>query len=281
MSTDKRFAEIPVEAVKNFWNRCPCNLRHSPAPVGTKEYFEEVAKRKFFVEPHLVDFADFPSVKGKKVLEIGCGLGTTAVRFAMAGAAKVTAVDISEQSLELAKQHAAVYGVSDRMEFFLANAEELSKHIPLDHYDVIFSFGVIHHTPHPDKIIQELKHFLKRNGKIKIMVYSRYCWKTLWVLFKHGKLKFWNLSKLLAAHSEAQIGCPVTYTYSRSSGRKLLESHGFKVDRVHVDHIFPYKIAEYVQYKYVKIWYFRWMPRRLFRWLETKFGWHLCIEASR
>ena len=121
------FSKTPIEKVKNYWNARPCNLKHSTKPQGTKEYFDEVEKRKFFVEPHLVDFADFPSVKGKKVLEIGCGLGTTTVNFAKAGAKKVTALDLSDKSIALAKQRAEVNQLSDRVEFYNANAEELSK----------------------------------------------------------------------------------------------------------------------------------------------------------
>lgn len=82
--TAESFSDIPIQEVKNYWNSRPCNLRHSTKPQGTKEYFDEVEKRKFFVEPHLVQFADFPSVKDKKVMEIGCGLGTTTINFAKA-----------------------------------------------------------------------------------------------------------------------------------------------------------------------------------------------------
>jgi 2-polyprenyl-3-methyl-5-hydroxy-6-metoxy-1,4-benzoquinol methylase len=277
----KLFADVPIQAVKDFWNRRPCNFKHSYAPLGTKEYFEEVAKRKFFVEPHLLDFADFPSMQGKKVLEIGCGLGTTAVLFARAGAEKVTAVDVSERSLEIAKQQAAVNGVSDRMAFFLANAEELSKSIPEEKYDLIFSFGVIHHTPHPERVLNELRGYLKPDGRLKIMVYYRYSWKSLWILFKYGRLKFWNLSQLIATHSEAQTGCPITYTYTKREGRALLESKGFRVHRIQIDHIFPYRIPDYMQHRYVKIWYFRFMPRWMFHFLERQFGWHLCMTASK
>jgi len=60
----------------------------------------------------------------------------------------------------------------------------------------------------------------------------------------------------------------------------LLEDHGFRVTGVTVDHIFPYSIPEYVQYQYKKVWYFRWMPRPLFRALERALGWHLCLTAK-
>jgi 2-polyprenyl-3-methyl-5-hydroxy-6-metoxy-1,4-benzoquinol methylase len=275
------FSEIPIQEVKDYWNRRPCNIKHSTAPLGSRQYFNDVETRKFFVEPHIVDFADFPSVKGKKVLEIGCGLGTAAINFVRAGAKKVTAVDVSEQSLEMAKQQADIYGVSDRMEFILANAEELSKTVPIDHYDLIFSFGVIHHTPHPDRVIQELRKYLSPDGKLKMMVYYRYSWKSIWILFKYGRLQFWKLQKLVATYSEAQTGCPITYTYTRQGGANLLESKGFKVTNMIVDHIFPYRIEDYVQHRYVKVWYFRYMPGWAFSFLKRKFGWHLCITAKK
>jgi predicted membrane channel-forming protein YqfA (hemolysin III family) len=53
-----------------------------------------------------------------------------------------------------------------------------------------------------------------------------------------------------------------------------------KVKEVMIDHIFPYSIPDYIQYRYVKVWYFRWMPERLFRWLEHHVGWHLCVVAA-
>ena len=262
---DKTFAHIPIQEVKNYWNARPCNLKHSTKPQGTKEYFDEVEKRKFFVEPHLVDFADFPSVRGKKVLEIGCGLGTTTINFAKAGAQKVTAVDLSDKSISLAKQRAEVNQLTGQIEFYNANAEEISKVLPKEKYDLIFSFGVIHHTPHPEKVLQELHKFLSPNGKIKIMVYYRYSWKVLWILMKYGKFQFWKLSQLVATYSEAQTGCPITYIYSKKQADKLLNDNGFQVVSSQVDHIFPYRIKDYVQYKYVKEWYFRFLPNRFFR----------------
>jgi len=92
--------------------------------------------------------------------------------------------------------------------------------------------------------------------------------------------QFWRLDELVARHSEAQTGCPVTYTFTRHEVRNLLERHGFHVTEIWVDHIFPYRIPDYVQYRYVKVWYFRWMPQLLFRWLERHFGWHLCVTAE-
>ena len=73
---------VDITSVQRYWDRRPCNIRHSKTPVGSREYFNEVEARKYMVEPHIPGFADFPRWKGKKVLEIGCGIGTDAVNFA-------------------------------------------------------------------------------------------------------------------------------------------------------------------------------------------------------
>jgi len=272
------FQDRAIEEVHEYWNARPCNIRHSTKPVGTKEYFDEVEARKYLVESHIPAFADFKSWKGKKVLEIGCGLGTDTINFARHGA-QVTAVDLTEKSLELARQRARVFGLEDRIRFIQANAEELSASVPVEPYDLVYSFGVIHHTPHPGKVLDEIRKYVTPRSTIKIMVYNRWSWKVLWILFVYGKCRFWNLNGLIAKYSEAQTGCPVTYSYSRTEGRRWLAEHGFQTTGVMVDHIFPYFIPAYVQHRYQVLWYFRWMPRGLFRALERAFGWHLCLTA--
>ena len=59
-----------LDSVRDYWNRRPCNIRHSPAQIGSKEYFGQVEVRKYMVEPQMPVFADFASWKGKRVLEI-------------------------------------------------------------------------------------------------------------------------------------------------------------------------------------------------------------------
>jgi ubiquinone/menaquinone biosynthesis C-methylase UbiE len=247
--------------------------------VGTAEYFNEVEWRRYFVEPHIPGFAEFERWRGKKVLEIGCGIGTDTINFARHGAI-VTAVDLSEKSLELARQRARVFGLTDRIRFFRANAEKLRSYIPQEEYDLVYSFGVIHHTPDPGCVLDEVRPLLHAGSKVKIMVYHRWSWKVLWILFAYGNGRFWRLKQLIAEYSEAQTGCPVTYSYSRSEGRRWLDGHGLRVTDVRVAHIFPYQIEDYKQYRYKKEWYFRWLPQPLFRALERLFGWHLCLTAE-
>src|SRR5437667_7681542 len=270
------FEEFQIDRVREYWDRRPCNIRHSPKPRGTKEYFDEVEARKYFVEYHIPRFAEFTRWRGKKVLEIGCGIGTDTINFARAGA-QVTAVDLSGKAMGLARTRASVFGLGDRIRFCPGNAEELSTFVPVEPYDLIYSFGVVHHTLHPGAVLQQLRQYARPGTTIKIMVYHRRSYKVAWILLTEGKGRFWKLPELVAKNSEAQTGCPVTYTYTRREGRQLLERHGFRVTDVRVEHIFPYRISDYVKYQYVKEWYFRWMPQPLFRALERRLGWHLLL----
>lgn len=273
------FETVQVEAVRKYWNDRPCNIRHSTQPIGTQAYFDEVEARKYRVEPHIPGFAEFDRWAGKRVLEIGCGIGTDTINFARAGA-EVTVVELSEKSMELAMQRAQVMGVADRITFHHGNAEQLSHILPPQRFDLVYSFGVIHHTPHPDRVLREIAKFTDADSTLKIMMYHRRSWKVLWIAMGYGKGQFWKLDNLIATHSEAQTGCPVTYSYTHASIRKLLDATGFTTQRTRVDHVFPYRIRDYVKYRYVMQWYFRWMPRGMFRAFERAFGWHLLVEAT-
>lgn len=273
----ERFATVPLEAVRDYWNRRPCNVRHSPSPVGTREYFDEVEARRYFVEPHILRFAEFPRWSGKRVLEIGCGIGTDTIRFARAGA-HVTAVDLSTESVALAQQRARLLGLEDRITFYVADAERLTEVVPAEPYDLIYSFGVIHHTPHPQRVIDGIREcYVHDDSVLKVMLYHRRSWKVFRVLATEGKGAFWKLDELVARNSEAQTGCPVTYTYTRREAERLLR--GFDVTDADVDFIFPYRVSDYIEYQYVKGWPFRAMPAAVFRSLERVAGWHLCLTA--
>jgi ubiquinone/menaquinone biosynthesis C-methylase UbiE len=277
--SSKVFEHVPVSKVREYWNRRPCNIRHSNQPIGTKEYFDEVEARKYFVEPHIPDFAEFERWRDKKVLEIGCGIGTDTINFARHGAA-VTVAELSDESLRIAQQRAEVFGLSDKIDFYNGNAEELPSFVPVQLHDLIYSFGVIHHSPHPEKILAEATEYLKPGGTLKVMVYNRRSWKVLWMVLKYGRGDFRKARELIAEHSEAQFGSPVTYAYTTSELSRMFARYGFRVTDTFVDHIFPWRISDYVEYRYVPVWYFRWMPQSLFRRLERKLGWHLCATAT-
>ena len=279
VSSSSAFADRSIDQVREYWNNRPCNIRHSPAPVGSREYFDQVEARKYFVEPHIPAFAEFDRWAGKRVLEIGCGIGTDTMNFARAGA-QVTAVDVSARSLELARARAEVFGLSDRISFIEANAEQLSAFVAPEPYDLVYSFGVIHHTPRPDRVLAEVRrHFVGPASTLKVMVYHRWSWKVCAIVLGEAGGAFWRLDDAVARSSEAQTGCPVTYTYSVRSLRECLTAEGFVADEVFVDHIFPYRVSDYVQYRYVKAWPFRLLPDVAMRGLEHRLGWHLCATA--
>ena len=275
MKRPPTFNQVSIDQVGAYWDARPCNLRHSSQAVGSEPYFAEVEAKKYRVEPHIPQFADFSRWQGKRVLELGCGLGTDTINFARAGA-RVTAVDLSGASLALARRRAEVFNLD--ITFYQGNAEELTTFVPIEPYDLVYSFGVIHHTPHPHRVIEAIRRYMGPDSFLKLMVYHRHSWKVLWILLKYGRGAFWNLDEVVARHSEAQTGCPVTYTYTRASIRELLS--GFDILDLHVDHIFPYKIEDYLHHRYTKVWYFRQLPPGWFRRLEHRWGWHLCVTAQ-
>ncbi|MEK6234453.1 MAG: class I SAM-dependent methyltransferase [Planctomycetales bacterium] len=279
MARQGSFPIRTVEEVQTYWDRRPCNIRHSPQPRGSREYFDEGEARKYFVEPHIPAFADFPRWKGKKVLEIGCGIGADTMNFARHGA-QVTAVELSEESLAVAKQRARVFGFENRIRFLQGNAEELTSFVPVEKYDLIYSFGVIHHTPNPERVLQELRQYCGDDSQLRIMLYHTWAWKCLWILCRFGQGRFWKADEIIARHAEAQTGCPVAFTYSKKSAGEMLRRNGFEPTETIVDHIFPYSIPEYKQHQYKKVWYFRWIPRPIFRWMERCFGWHVCLTTE-
>jgi SAM-dependent methyltransferase len=254
-------ARATIEGVRAYWDRQPCNIRHGRAPVGTREYFDEVEQRKYFVEPHIPPFADFSRWRGKKVLEIGCGIGTDSVNFARAGA-EVTVVELSGESMDICRKRFLTFGL--RAKFYEGNAEELSKVVPLERYDLIYSFGVIHHTPVPRRAVQEIMKYMGPGSELRLMLYAKLSWKNL-------------LIHLQRVQPEAQSDCPIVYTYTSKGIRELL--HGLEVVSIRKDHIFPWRIPDYIQRRYIKVWYFRWMPQALFKRLERLLGWHMLIVA--
>ena len=251
-----------IEEVKKFWNDRPCNIKHSSKELGTIEYFDEVELKKFRAEPHILKFTEFPQWKNKKVLEVGCGLGTVGINFALNGA-DYTGVELSKESLEIAKKRFEVYNQSGK--FYLGNAEELSSFVHIETYNLIYSFGVIHHSPHPEKIVSEIKKYMNENSVLKIMLYAKDSWKNY--MIDAG-----------LDQPEAQYGCPIANTYTKQDVVELLD--GYEVLSIEQDHIFPYQIEPYKKGKYIKQPWFDAMPIGMFETLEKNLGWHLLITAK-
>jgi len=276
MDVDRTFADVTIDRVREFWNARPCNLRHSTKPIGSREYFDEVERRKYFVEPHIPGFAEFQRWSGKRVLEIGCGLGTDTVSFARAGA-QVTAIELSNDSAALARQRLEIFGLSDRAAIHVGNAEELPAVIPPETFDLVYSFGVIHHSPHPRRIVEHARRYMTPESELRLMVYSRVSYKLFWIMKQEGVWDLSRIDELIARNSEAQTGCPVTYTYDIESAQALLD--GFQILEIRKAHIFTWDVGPYTRHEYVKAPEWANVSDEQLAALERELGWHLLIRA--
>ena len=155
---------------------------------------------------------------------------------------------------------------NQRGNFYEGNCEKLSDFLPLDKYHLVYSWGVIHHTPHPEKVIKQIRNYLTKDGVLKLMIYASDSWKNYMI-------------SVGLDQPEAQYGCPVAYTYTEDEVYELLGEY-FDVLSIDRDHIFPYQIEPYKKGEYIKEPWFETMPNDMFEVLEKKLGWHLLITAK-
>ena len=195
MKTDK-------ELVQEYWDKEPCDSTGLTFPEGSLEFFEEMEERRYRGQAFIHAFAQFTRWRGKRVLEVGCGCGTDLLQFARAEA-EVYGIDFSQHSVELTKKHLEFYGL--QAEVTQGDGEGLP--FPDNYFDLVYCWGVIHHAPHPSKVVAETYRVLKPGGCIKAMVYYR--WSPFWLVkvwfrdaFLRGKI-FASLSGVISEHWES------------------------------------------------------------------------------
>ena len=189
------------ELVSKYWDEQPCDSEGLGFPEGSLEFFEEMEERRYSYQSFIHSFAQFTRWRGKKVLEVGCGCGTDFLQFTRAGA-ETYAVDLSRHSVELAKKRLKLYGL--KAEVRQRDSEGLP--FPDNYFDLIYSWGVLHHSPHPEIDVAEIYRVLKPGGCLKVMVYYRNSpyWLYLWL--KYALLKgriFTSLSRLISERQES------------------------------------------------------------------------------
>jgi SAM-dependent methyltransferase len=288
------------ERVRAFWQANPCGVKFADAAPGTRRFYELVEAHRYTKEWHIPMAADFASAGGLKVLEIGCGLGTDGARFAEAGA-DYTGVDLTEAAVELARKRFELFDLPGR--FQTADAENLD--FPDESFDLVYSHGVLHHTPETAQAIREVHRVLRPGGRAIVMLYHRDSynyrvnisvlrrvgsqllnWKSgvklvhritgepLDSLRQHAKLLKTEKASYLAAEEFLSqntdgAGNPLARVYSRDEARDLFRDFS----EVTVKTFFLNK---------------RWLPvignvlpRSLEARLASRWGWHLWIYARK
>lgn len=160
--------ETLKQEVRAYWNSHPCGTQFTELEWGSKKFFDEVERFRYDTQPFMRKLMEFDNFRGKDLLEIGCGLGTDLLQFARAGAV-VTGVDLTPASIELVQRRFALEGIP--LTARVADAENLP--FPDASFDVVYSFGVLHHTPNTQKSIDEVRRVLKPGGRIVIMLYHK------------------------------------------------------------------------------------------------------------
>lgn len=160
-----------LEEIRGYWNEHIHDLELAKHPVGTKGFFEDLDEYRFDKLRYLPKVVNFAGYKGKKLLEVGCGVGIDLVRFA-AGGAQVTGIDLAEQSIDLARKNFEQHGLAGDLR--LGNGEALE--FAADTFDVVYAHGVIQYTAHAQQMIDELFRVVKPGGEVIMMVYNRHSW---------------------------------------------------------------------------------------------------------
>lgn len=242
-----------------YWDRQPCNSRHSKLEPGTRAYFLEVAARKRYAEPHVPAFASFQEWRGKRVLEIGCGLGVDAVSFCDAGAI-YTGVDFSPRTCALARSHLREMDAVG--EILQLNVER--DPLPSGRWDLVYSFGVLHHLRDPLAVLLKARHA----RELRFMVYAERSWKA--AMIDAGLDRY-----------EAQPGVPIARRYTREGAAALAERSGYKPYFVEQDHIFRFDGEAWGQGRAELLPWWTAMSDATQRAMTQQLGWHLLVKAVR
>jgi ubiquinone/menaquinone biosynthesis C-methylase UbiE len=156
------------DRVRAFWQANPCGTKFTGVEMGTRAFYERVEEHRYTKEWHIPLAADFESARGLRVLEIGCGLGTDGAQFAKAGAV-YTGVDLTDAAVELAQKRFELFDLPGS--FRTADAENLD--FADESFDLVYSHGVLHHTPDTVRAVKEIHRVLRPGGRAVVMLYHR------------------------------------------------------------------------------------------------------------
>jgi ubiquinone/menaquinone biosynthesis C-methylase UbiE len=156
------------ERVRAFWQEHPCGTKFADAEPGSRRFFELVEEHRYKKEWHIPAAARFAHSNNLRVLEVGCGLGTDGAQFAKAGAI-YTGIDLTQAAVDLAKKRFELFQLPGA--FRIADAERLD--FPDNSFDLVYSHGVLHHTPDTAGAVREIHRVLRPGGQAMVMLYHR------------------------------------------------------------------------------------------------------------
>lgn len=223
-------AAATEQEIRTYWQGSTCGSVHADAEPLSQAYFDEIEAHRYRVEPFIHNFARFDEWAGKRVLEIGVGAGTDFINFARCGA-ELSGVDLTPAAIEHAQRRLDLEGLDADLR--VASAEKLP--FQADSFDMIYSWGVLHHAAHPERTFSEVRRVLADGGEARIMLYGRHSWVAYKRLFS-GNLRALKrrqrprgLNGVIAHYMES----PGTRCYTRQEIVRDFTAAGFT--EIHVE----------------------------------------------
>ena len=190
------------QAVHDFWNAASCG---ETLYLQDGDY-DRQAQERYRLEPYIHPFANFSASRGKRVLEVGVGLGADHEEFAKAGAI-LSGIDLTARAVEHTRQRLARLGLQSDLR--VADAE----HLPFEPatFDLIYSWGVLHHSPGTGSAVEEVWKALKPGGVAKVMLYNKWSVVGLMLWLRYGLIRLRSLKWVYANYLES----PGTKAYTK------------------------------------------------------------------
>ena len=269
---DKSDKEYKAQAQAN-WSDAPCGGNYTDAEPLTPEFFRETADFRYRSHPWILEDILAMRVSGKRVLEIGYGMGTDHLSLARSGA-EVYGVDLTARHTQYTR--ARFDNADEVVRLTIGDAETLP--FADDSFDAIYSFGVIHHSPNTDKIVAEIQRVLRPGGHCHVTVYHKHSVFFAWSVYLVNYL--WRGGRRLRTLRQqlSLIEYPnnnpdmVIRLYTRAEMRELLS--GFAQTRIGVRHLLPVDVEVFS-----RLYKDPFRPRGWLDWLGRRFGWYLVVDA--
>jgi len=208
-----------LEKIKEYWEVQP--PFKGEGKYGSCKWSRSISEHRFKVIPYWKEFLNAPAYKGKKILEIGCGAGSDLLEYAKAGAS-VFGIDITDTAIDLAKIRFRVE--KRRANLLTYNGENLNRFNGCT-FDMVCSYGVLHHTPYMEDLLVEAHRVLKKGGELRLMLYNKnsflYYYSILYLRKFLGESGL-SRTELLSKYSEFREDCPYTRCYSEFEIRDML-----------------------------------------------------------